>query len=134
MMENRLKKLKKSIDHSEYSNLTFTNDHKRNVMNRIRQTEERDEDILLAVLQLLAEPKTGFELTQRLRSRGIKKFEEDEGALYTLLHSIELKNWVGSTWNDHKQKEYYLQSKGKKIVKKAEHPTKALNLMALLER
>ena len=38
-------------------------------------------------MQLLVEEKTGYELMQFLHGRGIRKFEDNEGSLYTLVAS-----------------------------------------------
>ncbi|TDL82787.1 PadR family transcriptional regulator [Peribacillus frigoritolerans] len=119
-MEDRLKRLKKLMDQSAFAELTFTEKHRNEVREKIEKQKEKDEDILLAVLHLLVYEKTGHELTAFLRSRGVRRFEGNEGALYTLLHQLEQKGWIGSAWNDSGSKHYQLKNKGKKLLQKAE--------------
>ena len=85
-MENRLKGLKKSMDDTAFSQLHFTEQHRKKIRAKISET---DDSVLLAVMQLLVEEKTGYELVQFLRGRGIRKFEDNEGGLYALLHQLE---------------------------------------------
>ncbi len=57
--------------------------------------------------------KTGYELMQLLRGRGIQKFEGDEGSLYTLLHRLEQNRFIQSSWDHAGAKYYQLNDKGK---------------------
>ena len=82
---------------------------------KIKQSSEKEEDILLAVLQLLMNEKSGYELMQLLRGRGIQKFEGDEGSLYTLLHRLEQNRFIQSSWDHAGAKYYQLNDKGNKI-------------------
>ncbi|MBS4209261.1 PadR family transcriptional regulator [Bacillus sp. FJAT-50079] len=116
-MEERLQKLKNKKISSE---LKFTERHRQNIYKAIQREEEKDEDVLLAVLQLLTHKKTGFELLEKLIGRGLKKFEDEEGSLYPLLHELEQKEYIVSEWNNEKQKYYRLNEKGKRFLKKAE--------------
>nr|WP_263324505.1 PadR family transcriptional regulator [Neobacillus sp. Marseille-Q6967] len=118
-MEDRLKNLKKIMDQRTFPGLTFTEEIRKNVLEAIKK-EEREEDILLAVMQLLVQAKTGYELTTNLRGRGIRKFENDEGAVYTILHRLEHSGYLYTEWNDQGAKYYTLNQKGKKLLRKAE--------------
>ena len=62
--------------------------------------------------------KTGYELMQLLRGRGIQKFEGDEGSLYTLLHRLERNRFIQSSWNHAGAKYYQLNDKGNKICER----------------
>ncbi|WP_100330130.1 PadR family transcriptional regulator [Bacillus xiapuensis] len=117
-MEEQLKKLKKSQQRELFHELKFTEELRQSI-HRAIQTE-KDEDILLAILQLLVQEKTGFELLNHLRGRGIKRFDENEGFLYTFLHSLEQKRYISSQWDKEQNKKYSLSSKGRKLLNKAE--------------
>jgi predicted transcriptional regulator len=120
MMEERLKNLKKVMDELAFTQLNFTAKHRRNIHGKINQQAENEEDILLAVMQLLVHEKTGFELTNLLRGRGIQKFADNEGFLYTLLHRLEQSGSIQSSWSDAEAKYYQLTDKGRKVLRKAE--------------
>ncbi|RST58043.1 PadR family transcriptional regulator [Siminovitchia terrae] len=115
-MEERLKKLGKK----QLSELKFTEQHRKNIYRAIDREQKNDEEILIATLQLLNEKRTGFELLQLLEGRNIKKFMNQEGSLYLLLHELEQKEWISSLWADDHLKYYYLQDKGRKVLMKAE--------------
>ena len=61
--------------------------------------------------------KSGYELMQLLRGRGIQKFEGDEGSLYTLLHRLEQNRFIQSSWDHAGAKYYQLNDKGNKMLK-----------------
>jgi DNA-binding PadR family transcriptional regulator len=119
-MEERLKNLKRSMKSTTFGQLKFTQITINEVHKKIRQQEIREEDIILAVMQLLVYEKTGYELTKKLRGRGIRKFEDNEGFLYTVLHELEHKGYLTSNWDGKNEKLYILTNKGKKILKKEE--------------
>jgi DNA-binding PadR family transcriptional regulator len=119
-MEERLKNLKKSMQNASFNRLAFTDELRKEIQSKVSKQTESDEDILLAVLQLLVHKKTGYELAKNLRRRGIQKFEDNEGYLYTLLHYLEQKGVLYSVWTNSDSKFYYLNDTGKKILKKAE--------------
>jgi DNA-binding PadR family transcriptional regulator len=82
--------------------------------------EVSDDEILLAILQLLVQEKTGHELTGLLRGRGIQKYENNEGFLYTLLHRLEQSGCIETNWDESGAKYYMLKDKGRKLLYKAE--------------
>ncbi|MES5895470.1 MULTISPECIES: PadR family transcriptional regulator [Bacillus cereus group] len=125
-MEDRLKGLRKSMENTTFKHLSFSNQHRKQVREKINQSNEKEEDILLAVLQLLGNEKTGYELMQLLRGRGIRKFEGNEGFLYTVLHRLEQNRFIQSSWDQAGVKYYQLNDKGRKMLRKAEkNSTKA---------
>ena len=81
-MEDQLKGLRNSMEKTTFKQLEFTEQHRQQVYEKINKPNENEEDILLSVIQLLIQEKTGYELVQLLRARGIQKFEENEGLLY----------------------------------------------------
>jgi hypothetical protein len=120
-MEDRLKRLRKSMEKTAFNQLNFTEQHRKDIREKINRLNESDEDILLAVMQLLVHEKTGYELAKHLRGRGIRKFEDNEGFLYTLLHRLEQINCLQSRWDGTEAKHYRLTDKGRKILRKAEN-------------
>lgn len=116
-MENRLKGLKKSMDDTAFSQLQFTEQHRKEIRVKISET---DDSVLLAVMQLLVEEKTGYELVQFLQGRGIRKFEDNEGSLYALLHQLEQDDCLQSSWTEATVKYYQLNNKGNKLLRKME--------------
>jgi hypothetical protein len=119
-VEDRLKNLKKVMDRKTFSDLNFSDQHQKAIHKKINQLEVSDEEILLAVMQLLVQEKTGHELTGLLRGRGIQKFENNEGFLYTLLHRLEQSGCIGTNWDESGAKYYWLKDKGRKLLNKAE--------------
>jgi len=118
-MEKHLKNLPSSLKKTYFDHLPFTEEHRKEILKKI-QIKDKEEEVLLAVLQLLHNRKTGFELTELLRARGFERFEKKEGFIYTLLHRLEQKNIIASEWEDKKVKYYRIDRKGKKLEKKLE--------------
>ena len=119
-MENRLKNLKKPMDTTAFSQLNFSEQHRQEIREKISRVYESENDILLAVLQLLVQEKTGYDLVKLLHGRGIRKFEDNEGALYALLHQLERDDCLQSSWNESNIKHYCLTNKGRKELRKSE--------------
>ncbi|MGN1386589.1 MAG: PadR family transcriptional regulator [Bacillus sp. (in: firmicutes)] len=119
-MDNRLKGLKQSLKNTTFKDLHFTEQHQKNILEKIRNEQVSDGDVFLALMQLLVTEKNGFELAKLLRSRGIKKFEDNEGFLYTFIHRLEQKQCLISRWADSETKLYQLNDKGRKMLQKAE--------------
>ncbi|WP_456272318.1 PadR family transcriptional regulator [Bacillus sp. AK031] len=118
-MENRLKNLKRAMKNTTFRGLDFNEAHRNEIHSKLLH-EEKDEDILFAVMQLLASEKTGFQVAKQLRSRGIQKFEDKEGLLYTVLHRMESKGYLESAWIEESGKLYKLSNKGRRLLKKQE--------------
>ena len=72
-MEDRLKGLRKSMEKTTFKQLNFSEQHRKQVYEKINKPYENEEDIFLAVLQLLIHEKTGYELVQLLRREGYSK-------------------------------------------------------------
>ncbi|MEX0415734.1 PadR family transcriptional regulator [Bacillus sp. C30] len=119
-MEDRLKGLRKSMENTTFKHLSFSDQHRKRVREKINASHEKEEDISLAILQLLSNEKTGYELSQLLRGRGIRKFEGNEGFLYTILHHLEQNRFIQSSWDHSGAKYYQLNDKGRKMLRKAE--------------
>ncbi|PGS37293.1 lineage-specific thermal regulator protein [Bacillus cereus] len=119
-MEDRLKGLRKSMENTTFKHLSFSDQHRKRVREKINASNEKEEDISLAILQLLSNEKTGYELSKLLRGRGIRKFEGNEGFLYTVLHRLEQNRFIQSSWDHEGAKYYQLNDKGRKMLRKAE--------------
>ncbi|ELK47083.1 PadR family transcriptional regulator [Halobacillus sp. BAB-2008] len=120
MMDERLKRLKHSLDETALGRLRFSEEKMETVINHIRKQEgERDIDVLLVVFQLLVYKKNGHHLTQQLRVRGITRFDGEEGRLYLLLHKLENQSYLSSSWESD-VKYYRLTPKGQRLLKKYE--------------
>jgi DNA-binding PadR family transcriptional regulator len=115
-MENRLKRLKRIMNQKTFSQLTFTEIHRQSIKNKINNQRDKEE-IILSIMQLLSVEKTGYQLANLLRGRGIRSFEDNEGALYILLHSLENKSILQSSWISKEEAKYYfLTNKGRKLL------------------
>ncbi|RSD28699.1 PadR family transcriptional regulator [Mesobacillus subterraneus] len=119
-MEERLKKLRKSMENSTFKELSFSERIRKEVHKNINPPEENEEWLTIAILQLLQQEKTGYELTGLLRSRGFGKIEGNEGSLYTKLHTLEQKRYIEASWNDQGAKYYKIRNKGMKFLRKQE--------------
>ncbi|MGG0517560.1 PadR family transcriptional regulator [Priestia aryabhattai] len=119
-MDKRLKNLRKTMNREVFAQLTFTEKHKKSIREKIKQETHSEEEILLAMMQLLVQEKTGYELVSLLQSRGILNFKENEGSLYIILHRLELKGVLTSSWQEDGAKFYQLNQKGSKLLKKVE--------------
>lgn len=116
-MDEKLKGLKgKTIK----KQLQFSDKLKENIYKAIEKEKENDEFIQLTILQLLLTKRTGFELTQRLITRGVKRFLHDEGELYVYLHQLEHQEYIASEWDEDEKKYYIIRSKGKRYLQKLE--------------
>lgn len=71
-MEDRLKGLRKSMENTTFKHLSFSDQHRKQVHEKINKSYENEEDIFLAVLQLLINEKTGYELARLLRGEGFE--------------------------------------------------------------
>ncbi|MRH44152.1 PadR family transcriptional regulator [Aquibacillus halophilus] len=135
-MEDRLKNLRHSMDKTKFNQLNFSDQLRKKIHKRIEKQNESKESIYLAVLQLLANKKTGYDLTKLLRSRGIQFFEEDEGNLFTMLHSFEQNGYLLSNWDENGAKHYQISRRGKNLLQQSEknEMQKRLVVKQLLER
>ncbi len=119
-MDKSLKNLKKTMDREVFAHLKFTENHKKSIREKIKQETHSDEEILIAMMQLLVQEKTGYQLVSLLQSRGILNFKENEGSLYVILHRLELKGILTSSWQEDGAKFYQLNQKGRRLLKKVE--------------
>jgi len=119
-VDDRLKGLRQAMKKTAFNELNFTEQHQKAILKKINNLQENEEEILLAIMQLLVHEKTGYELAKLLRGRGIKKFEDNEGFLYTLIHRLEQNQCLCARWDESEAKLYQLSDKGRKLLRKAE--------------
>ena len=119
-MDDRLNGLRKSMKKSTFGQLEFTEQMQKEIRQKITKQKESEETILLSIMQLLSEEKTGYELAKLLRGRGIQKFEDQEGYLYIDLHQLEQADCLAIRWDGDREKYYQLSAAGKKKLRKAE--------------
>lgn len=134
-MDERLRKLRHTMESKTFGHLSFTEEHRKEVHKKIKQADESEGAVILIIMQLLTNEKSGYEINQHLYSRGVHKFEDNEGFLYTVLHRLEQKGYLRSRWSDSRVKYYQLSDKGKKLLKREEKlkPEYRLVLKELLE-
>ena len=111
-MEERLKHLKKAINQTAFKNVEFTNNHQQNIHKQLQVLPLKQ-----MVLSMLAEAKSGVELTQMLHVRCAEQIVNNEGLVYSVLHEAEQQGWLRASWVDG-VKYYQLTSLGKKQVQK----------------
>lgn len=135
-MEERLRGLQGSMENTTFSQLNFTDKHRKNIHEKIKKNDDEKGDIVLAVLQIVKQEKTGYEIMQLLRSRGVQKYEGEEGFLYTMLHELEQNNCIFSRWSQPGTKHYQIGEKGKKYLQKLENSSihKRITLKELMGR
>lgn len=120
MMDNRLKRLKKSMKKTVFRDLTFTESDKNHIKAKLASMNVKsDEEITIDILQLLTTWKTGFDLTQNLQARGVGNFDHEEGQLYMYLHRLEQKAYLESHW-EVDEKMYRVTNKGRKLLRLVE--------------
>lgn len=134
-MDKRLKQLKQKVNKQAFNSLKFTSFHKRKVKEAILRHQHSEGEILVAIMQLLVSEQNGYELCSLIRSRGIFHFENNEGALYVLLHELESRRLIDTRWSTEEIKYYYLNQQGKKALKKTEKrmQSKKLSFHEILE-
>ncbi|UAL45548.1 helix-turn-helix transcriptional regulator [Sutcliffiella horikoshii] len=115
-MEEKLKNLRKSMKNTVLKELTF----EKKQMDSIRKSYS--ENFRLSILQLLRKEKSGTELLQGLRARGITNYDQSEAVLYTDLHELEQKQLLLSRWI-YEEKRYVLNRKGLKYLEELEEST-----------
>ncbi|KGR75647.1 helix-turn-helix transcriptional regulator [Ureibacillus sinduriensis] len=115
-MEERLKRVKKAMNTHTFGQVKFTDAHHQKINERIEQLQ--DADITNVILSLLTGEKTGSELTQLLHVRGIKSILNNEGIIYTTLHTQEQQGTLESYWSEEDEKYYKLTKKGLKLLQK----------------
>ena len=94
-MEERLKNLKQAIDQTAFKKVVFTNEHQKSIQKQLQVLPLKQ-----IILKMLAEAKSGVELTQLLHVRGVEQIVDNEGLIYAILHEAEQQRWLKASWID----------------------------------
>ncbi|WP_110928749.1 PadR family transcriptional regulator [Bacillus massiliglaciei] len=119
-MEDKLKRLKSAMKKHTFLDLTFTEAHKKAIHSAIEKQNVSREDILIGIFRSLDKEKSGYEISESLYQKGIRKFESNEGALYAVLHELEQEGYLQTFWEAGERKVYSLDERAKKWLKKME--------------
>ncbi len=114
-MEERLKGLRRAMKNNTFHDLSFTEAHEEQILKKLNN-DDQNEDLLSAVLQLFTQEKSGYELAQLLRARGVKNFDHNEGFLYTFIHQLERKDYLHTRWDESGVKLYMTNKNGRKLL------------------
>lgn len=119
-MEDRIKGLRIAMNKHTFNQLEFTEQLQKNINEKINKQETKEEEVVFAIMNLLSQEKSGYELANSIRSRGIRNFEDNDGFLYSMLHRLENVGYLQSRWDETEIKYYLLTEKGRKILRKLE--------------
>ncbi|GGA80401.1 PadR family transcriptional regulator [Ornithinibacillus halotolerans] len=140
-MNNSLSNLKRSMKESVFKEFSFPEERKNAVKEEINGKQAKHqlhawkEKTIIAVLETIQnQPKHGFDISTNLFQKQDFAFKSNEGELYALLHVLENKSIITSTWIEDK-KYYSLSKKGKKLLVtyKEESPKLSLILLDIIQ-
>lgn len=140
-MNDPFTNLKSSMKKSIFKDFSFSSERKNAVKESIRMRQAQSQyhswklETIIAVLESVQhESKDGYNISTRLFQKNERTFQNNEGQLYTLLHLLENKEILTSTWRNQK-KYYFLNSKGTKYLAtfKQDNSKQKLSLKHLLE-
>lgn len=79
---------------------------------------------VLILRSLTAGPLHGYDIVEWLRTTTAGELQIEDGALYTSLHRMEARGWLGCEWRNspkgRRAKYYHLTSEGKRQAKLGE--------------
>ncbi|CAH0346657.1 PadR family transcriptional regulator [Bacillus sp. CECT 9360] len=119
-MEDKLTRLKSAMKKHTFADLKFTENHRSSIHTTIKKQDVSKEEIMIAIFRSLDKEKSGYQINECLYQKGIRKFEDDEGSLYSTLHELEQEGWLQSFWETEDRKLYSLDERGEKWLKKTE--------------
>lgn len=112
-MDERLKNLKKAVDQTAFQQVRFTAKHEEQIRKQLHASQLKE-----TILTMLAEAKSGVELTQMLHVLGVEQIVENEGFIYSILHEAEQQGLLVASWVDG-VKYYQLTKLGKKQLQQS---------------
>ena len=119
-MKDPFSNLKSTMRKTVFKDFTLSEDRKHAMKEFVQSKQSaskqpiwKEETIVTLLTSLQHEAKHGFEIGTYLFQRNERCFHNNEGQLYTLLHLLENKRLLSSSW-ENGQKYYTLTSKGKK--------------------
>ncbi len=86
-MEDQLKGLRKSMENTTFKHLSFSDQHRKQVREKINASNEKEEDISLAILQLLSNEKQGTNCHSYYEGEGFGNSKEMKGFIYRITSS-----------------------------------------------
>ncbi|MBB4824791.1 hypothetical protein HNO89_002015 [Sporosarcina luteola] len=107
-MEERLKSLKKAVDRTVFHKVEFKAKHQQQIHQQLQVVPLKQK-----ILYMLAESKSGMEVTQMLHVCGVEQIIKNEGMIYSILHEAEQHGWLSARWESG-VKYYQLTKLGKK--------------------
>ncbi|QKS69907.1 helix-turn-helix transcriptional regulator [Paenalkalicoccus suaedae] len=120
-MKDPLSALKKSLTRTVFSDMKLLDDRKQAIKSEIAHGKKRSDWDVTTIMRVLEavqhEPKQGFDILHQLFTRDEQTFRHKEGELYMLLHVLENKEILLSTWSN-EVKMYQLSKRGKKLLAK----------------
>ncbi|MFD4932010.1 PadR family transcriptional regulator [Peribacillus butanolivorans] len=119
-MEDKLNKLNRAMKRTVFADVKFTDKQKTAIKQRLVQAKESDEEVMIAIFRILQEEQSGYQIMSSLIRRGIEKFTEQEGILYTMLHDLEQRGFIEAKWEQTEKKSYCLSNKGRRMLAKSE--------------
>lgn len=115
-MKDPLSNLKAAMDKTVFNEVTFSDQQKNRTLDLIETID--DQQLELFILSALHQTdQTGYDLICWFEKEPqLQPLLNDEGRLYIILHQLEQKQWIGSTWTSEKRpiKIYHLNKLGKK--------------------
>lgn len=145
MMSDPFTKLKDAMSKTLFKDFSFSDDQKQAVKETVRSQHSKpqlhmwkEETLLNVLASIQQEPKSGFEISTHLFQVNDSSFKNNEGQLYSLLHLLETKGILLSSWreeNNNQVKRYSLTSRGQRLLhsQKQESHHKRASLKHLLE-
>jgi len=114
-MSDPLKDLKKAMDKTVFLDLKFSKKQREIILKSADDDVEKSIEIVL--LKSLEEgSKPGFEIYSYIQNDIAREgLKEREGRLYVILHRLEQKRFIGSTWLE-EEKVYHLEKKGRNLL------------------
>ena len=86
---------------------------------------------LLILKTIVAEPRHGWGMAQRIRQVSGEVLQVNQGALYPALHRLEQNGWIRAKWgesdNNRRAKYYSLTAAGRKYLEQEEANWKRLS-------
>ena len=140
-MNDPLTNLKSSMKKSVFKGFSFSNDRKNAVKEAVRGNQSQPQfqswrvETIITILETIQnEAKDGYQISTQLFQKNELIFQNNEGQLYTLLHLLENKEILTSTWFNEK-KYYSLNSKGNEYLAayKQDNTKQHLSLKHLIE-
>ncbi|MBU9712815.1 PadR family transcriptional regulator [Evansella tamaricis] len=144
-MSDPLKQLKNSMKKTVFKDFSFSEDRRNVVKESIQSNQLRSDSILYwddktlysILCSIRTGPKHGYEISTLLFQKNNHVFQHKEGQLYALLHTLENKGIIASSWHEvhsDTKKYYSLTKKGRIFIRAVEkQSSRFISLKKLLQ-